>query len=78
MAESRAETGTGQLTPRQIITAMSGLVLAMLLAMLDNMIVAPALPTIVGELGRPQPPGLGGHRLHPRLHGGDADLGQAR
>jgi len=30
---------------------MSGLVVAMLLAMLDNMIVAPALPTIVGELG---------------------------
>ena len=43
--------GTGQLTPRQIVTAMSGLVLAMLLAQLDNMIVAPALPTIVGELG---------------------------
>ena len=30
---------------------MSGLMLAMLLAMLDNMIMAPALPTIVGELG---------------------------
>lgn len=40
-----------QLTPRQIITAMSGLIIAMLLAQLDNMIVAPALPTIVGELG---------------------------
>src|SRR3954453_14450222 len=39
------------LTPRQIITAMSGLVIAMLLAQLDNMIVAPALPTIVGDLG---------------------------
>jgi EmrB/QacA subfamily drug resistance transporter len=51
MAESRAENGTAQLTPRQIITAMSGLVLAMLMAQLDNMIVAPALPTIVGELG---------------------------
>jgi EmrB/QacA subfamily drug resistance transporter len=41
----------GRLTPRQIITAMSGLIIAMLLAQLDNMIVAPALPTIVGELG---------------------------
>src|SRR3954453_21384170 len=51
MAESRADPGTGQLTPRQIVTAMSGLVIAMLLAQLDNMIVAPALPTIVGELG---------------------------
>jgi MFS family permease len=39
------------LTPRQILTAMSGLVVAMLLAQLDNMIVAPALPTIVGDLG---------------------------
>src|SRR6188472_3865882 len=51
MAESRVEPGAVQLTPRQIVTAMSGLVLAMLLAQLDNMIVAPALPTIVGELG---------------------------
>jgi EmrB/QacA subfamily drug resistance transporter len=30
---------------------MSGLILAILLAQLDNLIVAPALPTIVGELG---------------------------
>lgn len=44
------EEGTA-LTPRQIITAMSGLIVAMLLAQLDNMIVAPALPTIVGDLG---------------------------
>jgi EmrB/QacA subfamily drug resistance transporter len=51
MTERRAEAGTGQLTPRQIVTAMSGLIIAMLLAQLDNMIVAPALPTIVGELG---------------------------
>ncbi len=36
---------------REIMVAMSGLVIAMLLAMLDNMIVAPALPTIVGDLG---------------------------
>lgn len=49
--ESTAEAGTPALTPRQIITAMSGLVVAMLLAQLDNMIVAPALPTIVGDLG---------------------------
>jgi EmrB/QacA subfamily drug resistance transporter len=40
-----------RLTPRQIITAMSGLIIALLLAQLDNMIVAPALPTIVGDLG---------------------------
>jgi EmrB/QacA subfamily drug resistance transporter len=36
---------------RQIMVTMSGLVIAMLLALLDNMIVAPALPTIVGDLG---------------------------
>src|SRR6476620_4567044 len=50
MAERRAQPGV-ELTPRQIVTAMSGLIIAMLLAQLDNMIVAPALPTIVGELG---------------------------
>ncbi|MFI1991658.1 MDR family MFS transporter [Actinoplanes sp. NPDC020271] len=33
------------------MVTMSGLVIAMLLAQLDNMIVAPALPTIVGDLG---------------------------
>jgi len=36
---------------REIYTAMSGLVIAMLLAMLDNLIVGTAMPTIVGELG---------------------------
>ncbi len=46
-----AAPGQTQLTPRQILTAMSGLMIAMLLAQLDNMIVAPALPTIVGDLG---------------------------
>jgi EmrB/QacA subfamily drug resistance transporter len=54
-ADSSTAPGFGAggvaLTPRQIITAMSGLVVAMLLAQLDNMIVAPALPTIVGDLG---------------------------
>ncbi|WP_181782649.1 MDR family MFS transporter [Pseudonocardia pini] len=38
-------------TPREIYTVMSGLMIAMLLAMLDNMIVGTAMPTIVGELG---------------------------
>lgn len=46
-----AAAAPAPLTPRQIITAMSGLMIAMLLAQLDNMIVAPALPTIVGDLG---------------------------
>ncbi len=38
-------------THRQILVVMSGLIIAMLLAQLDNMIVSPALPTIVGDLG---------------------------
>jgi EmrB/QacA subfamily drug resistance transporter len=38
-------------TKREIYTTMSGLVIAMLLAMLDNLIVGTAMPTIVGDLG---------------------------
>ena len=40
-----------RLSPRKILTIMSGLIIAMMLAQLDNMIVSPALPTIVGDLG---------------------------
>ncbi len=36
---------------REIYTVMSGLLLAMLLAMLDNLVVGTAMPTIIGELG---------------------------
>ncbi len=36
---------------REIYTVMSGLMLAMLLAMLDNLVVGTAMPTIIGELG---------------------------
>ncbi|HEU5159934.1 MAG TPA: MDR family MFS transporter [Streptosporangiaceae bacterium] len=36
---------------REVYTVMSGLMVAMLLAMLDNMVVGTAMPTIVGELG---------------------------
>jgi EmrB/QacA subfamily drug resistance transporter len=45
------EHGFEERTHREILLVMSGLMVAMLLAMLDNMIVAPALPTIVGDLG---------------------------
>jgi EmrB/QacA subfamily drug resistance transporter len=48
--EYRAEVAAPR-TKREIYTAMSGLMIAMLLAMLDNLIVGTALPTIVGELG---------------------------
>jgi MFS family permease len=41
----------GSLTHGQILIVFSGLMLGMLLAALDQTIVATALPTIVGELG---------------------------
>jgi EmrB/QacA subfamily drug resistance transporter len=51
---SRWQTGTVTDTPlshRQILLVYSGLMLGMLLAALDQTIVATALPTIVGDLG---------------------------
>lgn len=50
---SQAAPGGGgsPLTHRQILIAFSGLMLGMLLAALDQTIVATALPTIVGDLG---------------------------
>ncbi|MFD7923921.1 MDR family MFS transporter [Streptomyces sp. NPDC059740] len=54
MAQASAppvEGAPARFTHREIMVTMGGLVIAMLLAMLDNMIVAPALPTIVGDLG---------------------------
>ena len=42
---------TGRLTHRQILLVFSGLMSGMLLAALDQTIVATALPTIVGDLG---------------------------
>ncbi len=41
----------GRRSSREVWTVMSGLLLCILLAMLDNTIVGPALPTIVGDLG---------------------------
>lgn len=46
-----AVTTTSPLTHRQIMVIFSGLMLGMLLAALDQTIVATALPTIVGDLG---------------------------
>ena len=42
---------SGRLTHRQILIVFSGLISGMLLAALDQTIVATALPTIVGDLG---------------------------
>lgn len=46
-----AEEQPAPRTRREIYTVMSGLLIAMLLAMLDNTIVGTAMPTIVGDLG---------------------------
>ena len=54
---------------RRILLIFSGLMLGMLLAALDQTIVATALPTIVGDLGGLEPPLLGGHRLPAGLDG---------
>src|ERR1700683_2334547 len=44
--------GGGQfLAPREVMIILPGLLLAILLAMLDNLIVSTALPRIVGDLG---------------------------
>ncbi|HEU4559730.1 MAG TPA: MFS transporter [Longimicrobium sp.] len=51
MTEAVSETQETRLTHRQVLVVFSGLLLAMLLAALDQTIVATALPTIVGELG---------------------------
>src|SRR3954452_23790009 len=46
---SMVETVTGR--RREVMVVLPGLLLAILLAMLDNMIVGTAMPRIVGELG---------------------------
>jgi EmrB/QacA subfamily drug resistance transporter len=47
-----ASAAGGQfLAPREVLIVLPGLLLAILLAMLDNLIVSTALPRIVGDLG---------------------------
>jgi EmrB/QacA subfamily drug resistance transporter len=46
-----AETKTTPGLPREVRVLLPGLMLAIMLAMLDNLIVATAMPRIVGELG---------------------------
>ncbi|MFF4418170.1 MDR family MFS transporter [Streptosporangium sp. NPDC001559] len=45
------ETATAPARQREVMVVLPGLMLAMVLAMLDNMIVGTAMPRIVGELG---------------------------
>ena len=51
VGESSAPTQPAELPAKRIWTIFSGLMLAMLLAALDQTIVSTALPTIVKELG---------------------------
>ncbi|WP_055697757.1 MDR family MFS transporter [Streptomyces silaceus] len=44
-------TAKAEPQPRSVRVVLMALMIAMLLAMLDNMIVSPAMPTIVGDLG---------------------------
>ncbi|MGW3494078.1 MDR family MFS transporter [Streptomyces sp. NPDC001020] len=50
MADSAAPVGSGK-QPRSVRVVLLALMITMMLAMLDNMIVGTAMPTIVGELG---------------------------
>jgi EmrB/QacA subfamily drug resistance transporter len=50
-AAAAGTAGTFALTPRQIMIVLPGLLMAILLAMLDQLIVGTALPRIVGSLG---------------------------
>ncbi|MFH8240064.1 MDR family MFS transporter [Streptomyces sp. NPDC018321] len=49
-AAGAVETGGGK-QPRSVRVVLLALMIAMMLAMLDNMIIGTAMPTIVGELG---------------------------
>src|SRR4051794_587757 len=54
MSESPTEISAGDAPPgmqREVLIVLPGLLLAMMLAMLDNFIVGTAMPRIVGELG---------------------------
>ncbi len=50
MADSTASAGSEE-QPRSVRVVLLALMITMMLAMLDNMIVGTAMPTIVGELG---------------------------
>ena len=50
-AGAGAAAGGQFLAPREVMIVLPGLLLAILLAMLDNLIVSTALPRIVGDLG---------------------------
>ena len=46
-----AGTGGGELSHREVMTVLAGLLLSLFLAAVDGTIVSTALPTMAGELG---------------------------
>ncbi len=54
---------------RRVWVIFSGLMLTLLIASLDQTVVATALPTIVGDLGGAEPALMGGHCLFADLNG---------
>ncbi|GAP52327.1 MDR family MFS transporter [Streptomyces azureus] len=50
-ADTDTDTDTGAKRPKSVRVVLLALMIAMMLAMLDNMIIGTAMPTIVGELG---------------------------
>ncbi len=48
---AETEAGPAGKQPKSVRVVLLALMIAMMLAMLDNMIVGTAMPTIVGELG---------------------------
>lgn len=51
MADAQAVEAEPEKQPRSVRVVLLALMITMMLAMLDNMIIGTAMPTIVGELG---------------------------
>ena len=78
MSLSLAQTQAGvtqTADQRRIWVIFSGLMLALLIASLDQTIVSTALPTIVSDLGGAESAFVGCHRLLADLHGLHAAVG---
>ena len=79
MALEQTQSGLAQTADqRRVWVIFSGLMLALLIASLDQTVVATALPTIVSDLGGAQPALVGRHRLLADLNGLHSTVGQAR
>ena len=73
-----ATPGGPSLSHRQVLTILSGLMLGMLLAALDQTIVSTALPSIVERPAGPLAHLVGGHGVPAHDHRDDTAVGKAR